>query len=449
MTREKKEMEIERINSYEDTRFDKEVLRQHGAFLVDRKYPCSFRIVDRQTAVVSLADNAQIEEHMEELIEEFRFFAEHITRFVDEKGRLVKEYPQVETFELELAQIQPSQFYVDEDKLEAVASFVRVSEDVIIPVMRFQDGDKYISLDGHTRLYCAYQKGIKQVKAFPVEEENDYIPDFVREAEKRGIYTISDMQVLSHEEYAEKWNTYCDEYFASKSCKKNICEEIREKLFEMQDLGYRDFHAKLIPNIDKEKIIGVRTPTLRKYAREAAKEPAIKEFLASLPHRYYDENNLHGFVIEQIRNFDECLEAVDRFLPYVDNWATCDLMAPKVFGKHREELLTAVRRWLTSGETYTIRYGVNMLMRFFLDEDFRPEYLDMVAGIRSEEYYVKMVVAWYFATALAKQYDAVIPFLEQCRLDKWTHNKAIQKARESYRITAEQKEYLNTLKVKL
>ena len=226
----------------------------------------------------------------------------------------------------------------------------------------------------------------------------------------------------------------------------NICEEIRARLFEMQDLEYRDFHAKLIPTINKENIIGVRTPALRKYAKEAAKNPQIKEFLSSLPHKYYDENNLHGFVIEQIRDLGECLEAVDAFLPYVDNWATCDLMSPKTFEKHPDALMPSVRRWLVSGETYTIRYGVNILMRFFLDENFQPEYPELVAGIQSEEYYVKMVVAWYFATALAKQYDAVVPFLENHRLDVWTHNKTIQKARESYRITEEQKEYLKTLK---
>lgn len=226
----------------------------------------------------------------------------------------------------------------------------------------------------------------------------------------------------------------------------NICEEIRARLFEMQDPEYRDFHAKLIPTIDRENIIGVRTPALRKYAKEAAKNPQIKEFLSALPHKYYDENNLHGFVIEQIRDFEECLEAVDAFLPYVDNWATCDLMSPKVFGKHTDELMSSIRRWLASGETYTIRYGVNMLMRFFLDEEFQPEYPELVAGIQSDEYYVKMAVAWYFATALSKQYDTVVPYLENHRLDVWTHNKAIQKARESYRITEEQKEYLKTLK---
>jgi len=225
-----------------------------------------------------------------------------------------------------------------------------------------------------------------------------------------------------------------------------ILEEIRKRLFEMQDLQYRDFHAKLMPNVDKEKIIGVRTPALRKYAKEVAKLPGRPDFLKALPHIYYEENNLHGFIIETIRDYDECMAETERFLPYIDNWATCDMMSPKVLGKHKEKLAEAVERWLASGETYTIRFGVNMLMRHFLDEDFDLKYPAMAAGIRSEEYYVKMVVAWYFATALAAQYDAVLPFLEEGRLELWTHNKAIQKARESYRITKEQKEYLKTLK---
>lgn len=227
----------------------------------------------------------------------------------------------------------------------------------------------------------------------------------------------------------------------------DICEEIRAGLFAMQDPKYRDFHAKLIPNVGKEAIIGVRTPALRKYAKEAAKKPEIQEFLAALPHPYYDENNLHGFVIEQIKDFNQCMEAVEAFLPYIDNWATCDMLSPKVFGKHTDRLLPAVRRWIASEETYTVRFGVNMLMRFYLDEEFRPEFLELAADIQSEAYYVKMVIAWYFATALAKQYDAALPFLEQKRLEAWTHNKAIQKARESCRITAEQKEYLKTLRL--
>lgn len=227
----------------------------------------------------------------------------------------------------------------------------------------------------------------------------------------------------------------------------DIGERIQAELWEMQDTGYKDFHAKLIPTVAPEAIIGVRTPQVRKYAKQLAKDPLIGDFLAQLPHKYYDENNVHAFVVEQIKDYGECLAQTERFLPYIDNWATCDMMAPKVFAKHKEELLEPIRRWIASSETYTIRYGVGMLMRFYLDEDFRPEYLQWVAEISSEEYYVNMMRAWYFATALAKQYEAVIPYLEEKRLDGWTHNKAIQKACESYRMTAEQKKYLRGLKV--
>lgn len=227
----------------------------------------------------------------------------------------------------------------------------------------------------------------------------------------------------------------------------DIGERIQAELWEMQDAGYKDFHAKLIPTVSPEAIIGVRTPQLRKYAKQLAKDPQISDFLAQLPHKYYDENNVHAFVVEQIKDYGECLAQTERFLPYIDNWATCDMMAPKVFAKHKEELLEPVRRWIASSETYTIRYGVGMLMRFYLDEDFRPEYLRWVAEISSEEYYVNMMRAWYFATALAKQYEAAVPYLEEKRLDGWTHNKAIQKACESYRMTAEQKKYLRSLKV--
>ena len=227
-----------------------------------------------------------------------------------------------------------------------------------------------------------------------------------------------------------------------------IVRQIRAELLEMQDTGYRDFHSKLMPTVEKERVIGIRVPQLRKYARQMAKHPEIREFLAELPHYYYEENNLHAFLLEQIRDYDVCVREVERFLPYVDNWATCDGMSPKIFAGHREELLTHIRRWIASDKVYTIRYGIGMLMTHYLEEDFRPEYPELVAKIRSEEYYVNMMIAWYFATALAKQYDAVLPYLENRRLAPWTHNKTIQKACESYRITAEQKAYLRTLKVK-
>lgn len=227
-----------------------------------------------------------------------------------------------------------------------------------------------------------------------------------------------------------------------------IEQEVQARLFALQDTEYRAFQCKLMPTVEPERVIGVRTPALRKLARELAKTPQAAAFLALLPHRYYEENNLHGFLIESIRDYDAAVAAVEAFLPYVDNWATCDTMSPKVFGRHRPELLERIRAWIASGQTYTVRFGIGMLMRWYLDEAFDPAYPALVAGVRSEEYYVKMMVAWYFATALAKQYEAVLPYLQKRQLEPWTHNKAIQKAVESYRITAEQKAYLRTLKVK-
>ena len=221
---------------------------------------------------------------------------------------------------------------------------------------------------------------------------------------------------------------------------------LHDQLFALQDLEYRAFHSRLMPTVDPETIIGVRTPELRKLARGFAREPEAAAFLQTLPHRYYEENNLHGFLIETIKDFDQCISALDAFLPYVDNWATCDLMSPKVLKQDLPRLLTHIRRWMASGHVYTIRFGMEMLMRYYLDEAFRPEYLDWVAAVHSEEYYVNMMIAWFFAEALAKQYDAALPYLLKHRLDVWTHNKAIQKARESYRITPEQKAYLKTLK---
>ena len=226
-----------------------------------------------------------------------------------------------------------------------------------------------------------------------------------------------------------------------------ITEEIRQSLFELQDIKYRDFQAKLIPGKDTETMIGVRTPELRKLAKQMLKREEIGEFLRDLPHRYFDEDQLHAFIVSGIKEYGKCMEELMRFLPFVDNWATCDQMSPGVFKKHKPELLAEIREWLGSEHTYTVRFGIGMLMQHFLDEDFDPAYPELVAGVRSEEYYVNMMIAWYFATALAKQYDAVLPFIEGRRLDPWTHNKTIQKAVESYRISDEQKEYLRSLKV--
>ncbi len=222
---------------------------------------------------------------------------------------------------------------------------------------------------------------------------------------------------------------------------------ICQRLFDLQDKNYRDFHARLMPTVDKALIIGVRTPDLRKIAREISKTAYMTEFIKILPHKYYEENNLHAFLIESIKDYDECIAQLNRFLPYVDNWATCDMMRPKIFKKHLPELLSQIRIWIKSDDIYTVRFAVNMLMCHFLDENFNEEYLEMASKIRSDEYYIKMVIAWYFATALAKQWNAAIPYLEKQRLDKDSHNKTIRKAIESYRLTDEQKEYLRKLKV--
>lgn len=221
---------------------------------------------------------------------------------------------------------------------------------------------------------------------------------------------------------------------------------IQEKLISMQDLKYKEFQAKLIPNLSTESVMGIRTPQLRVYAKELMKTDAAVEFLTQLPHQYFDENQLHAFIISEMKDYGTVLTALEKFLPYVDNWATCDQLRPKVFKKHPDKLITAIRAWLASTETYTIRFGIGMLMCHYLDENFKPEYLEWAANIRSEEYYINMMIAWYFATALAKQYDITLSYIEDGRLNTWVHNKTIQKARESYRITDDQKAYLKSLK---
>lgn len=225
-------------------------------------------------------------------------------------------------------------------------------------------------------------------------------------------------------------------------------QEITAKLFELQDLEYKEFHSNLVPTKGPDAIIGVRVPNLRKLAKELTKQMDVIPFLKELPHQYNEENVLHAFFIEAIKDYDECLLELNKFLPYVDNWAVCDSMKPKVFKKHLDELVVEIQGWIESTQTYTIRFGIEMLMNFYLDEKFDTKYLDMVAGVKSEEYYVNMMIAWYFATALAKQYEATIKLIEAGALEKWTHNKTIQKAIESYRITPEQKEYLRGLKKK-
>ncbi|MBQ6348005.1 MAG: DNA alkylation repair protein [Clostridia bacterium] len=224
--------------------------------------------------------------------------------------------------------------------------------------------------------------------------------------------------------------------------------EIREALFQLRDEEYRAFQVKLIPNIAPDTMIGVRTPALRSLAKQLYRAGDCAAFLAELPHRCFDENQLHAFILSEMRDFETCIEETCRFLPYVDNWATCDQLSPKAFKKHRQQLPEYISVWLASGHTYTVRFAIGMLMAHFLDEAFDPEYLRTVSQVRSEEYYVRMMVAWYFATALAKQYDAALPYIEERRLDPWTHNKAIQKGVESNRIPDERKAYLKTLRAR-
>lgn len=222
--------------------------------------------------------------------------------------------------------------------------------------------------------------------------------------------------------------------------------ELQKQLFTLQDPSYLEFHSKLIPTIEKNRIIGIRTPALRSFAKDFKGTKEAKAFLKELPHHYYEENNLHMMLISAEKDYETCVREINRFLPYINNWATCDLPAPGVFKKHKSELYGEVLKWISSNDTYTIRYGIGILLRLYLDADFSEKHLALVAKIRSEEYYVNMMIAWYFATALAKQWDAAIPCLEKKKLSDWVHKKTIQKAVESYRITKEQKEYLRTLK---
>ena len=225
-----------------------------------------------------------------------------------------------------------------------------------------------------------------------------------------------------------------------------INDEIREELLRLQDTGYRGFLAGLIPTVPAQTVIGVRTPELRKLAKQICSREDIRDFLDALPHIWFEENQLHAFIVSQIRDFSLCVDAVDRFLPYIDNWATCDQMSPRAFAKHRTELKPWIAGWIRSGQTYTVRYGIKMLMDHFLDDAYGPDYPEMVISACSDDYYIRTAAAWYFATALAKQYDAVIGCLEGRRLDRTTHDLAIRKACESYRISPEKKAYLKTLR---
>ena len=221
---------------------------------------------------------------------------------------------------------------------------------------------------------------------------------------------------------------------------------VTERLSELGSEKYRDFQSKLVPNIPKETILGVKTPDMRKIAKEIRGTKEAEAFLAELPHKYYEENLVHFFLIAMIRDFDECVTAVETFLPYVDCWPVCDQSTPKVFAKNHEKLLPLIRKWIGAEHVYTVRFGIRMLMNEFLGEDFRPEYLEWVAKVPGEDYYIRMMVAWYFATALAKQYDESVIYIEDRRLEPWSHKKAIQKAIESYRVSDEHKDHLRTLR---
>lgn len=228
----------------------------------------------------------------------------------------------------------------------------------------------------------------------------------------------------------------------------NINEEIKTELFKMQDIDYKKLHSKLIPTIEQERIIGVRTPVLRKFSNTIYKNKDIDIFLNSLPHFFYEENNLHAFCIEKEKDYNNCIDRINEFLPYVDNWATCDMMSPPIFAEHKNELIHQIKKWICSTDTYTVRFGLKCLMSHYLYKDFKTEYLKIAAEIKSDKYYIKMMIAWFFATALAKQYDETIPYIENKMLDVWTHNKTIRKSIESFRISKEQKDYLKTLKIK-
>ncbi len=225
-----------------------------------------------------------------------------------------------------------------------------------------------------------------------------------------------------------------------------IIDEIRADLYANQDIEYRDFQSKLTPNLEVDYFIGVRTPILRKMAKGYAKREDVGEFLNALPHQYFDENQIHAFIISELKDYDKCIEQIEKFLPYVNNWATCDQMGPKVFKKNREKLIEKLCQWIKSDETYRVRFAIVTLMSQYLDEDFKEEYLKLVASVQSDEYYINMAIAWYFATALAKQYDSAVKYIEAKSFDKWVQNKTIQKAIESFRVTDEHKTYLRSLK---
>lgn len=230
--------------------------------------------------------------------------------------------------------------------------------------------------------------------------------------------------------------------------KDYIQKELRSSLFALQDMEYKAFHSKLMPTVDPETVIGIRTPALRRFAREFAKNEAASAFMEDLPHLYYEENNLHAFLIEAIGDFEKTVSALDLFLPYVDNWATCDMMSPKIFIHHKAQLLPFIEKWLASDHVYTARFALVMLMKYYLDKDFSPVYLEKACTVASDSYYIEMAKAWFFAEALVKQYESTFPYLRKKKLSPWVHNKTISKACDSFRISAEQKNALRALRLK-
>ena len=223
--------------------------------------------------------------------------------------------------------------------------------------------------------------------------------------------------------------------------------DIETELFKLQDKKYQKLQVNLVPNVDKEKIIGVRVPDIRKLAKKYKNDDSINLFLKELPHKYYDENLLHGLIISEINDYNKCVEEVQKFLPHVDNWAVCDTMSPKIFAKHKDKLMIEIKKWMRSSKVYTCRFGIRMLMNHFLKDEYKKEYLELPASIQTDEYYLKMMIAWFYATALAYRWDDAVKYLDEKKLDKWIHNKTIQKAIESYRITDSQKEYLRKIKL--
>lgn len=294
-----------------------------------------------------------------------------------------------------------------------------------------------------TGIYYTDRKDLPVIKAiYDLTARRYDKPLYVELEPLKAFYPASEY----HQDYLDKNPTgYCHlpiTLFAEAKKYKAFRNVIRDRLFALQDIKYRDFQAKLVPNVNPDLIIGIRIPALRQLAKELAKDPDIAEFLWELPHHYFEENALHGLILAEGKDYNECVAALDRWLPYVDNWAVCDTVKPKAFGKNHPKLIKDIRRWLRSRKPYTLRFALLMLMTHFLGDDFKPEYLDWAASVKHDDYYVKMMVAWFFATALAKQYDAALPYLTEHRLDSWVHQKTIQKAIESYRISDERKTQL-------